>query len=627
MFVIGTAGHVDHGKSTLVKALTGIDPDRLPQEKERGMTIDLGFAWVTLPSGREVSIVDVPGHERFIKNMLAGVGGIDLALLVVAADEGVMPQTREHLAILDLLEVGRGVVAITKADLVDQEWLELVKADVEDALRGTALEGAPMLAVSAFTGQGLDQLKATLDQMLASTEPPRDLGRPRLPIDRSFTVAGFGTVVTGTLMDGSLSVGQEVELVLSGQRSRIRGLQTHRKKVETAVPGSRVAVNLSGVSHTDIRRGEVLTIPGWLHPTTMLDARVRMVRDAPRGLKHNAGVTFHALAAESLARVRLLDADELKAGQEGWVQVHLMQPVAVTRGDYFVLRSSDATLGGGRVVDPSPRRHRRHHQPTLERLAVLQQGSRSDVLLQALEARGPLDLPTLARHVNLSQEEAAAQLRELAASGRAVLLAADSSDAGLVAYAATAWSDLKSRARDLVGRYHAQYPLRKGLPREELRSRLGVSPALAPRIIARLVQEGDLAEEGPLVRLPGHRATPSAAQRQQAEAYLRALESQPYSPPTDLAIDPELLALLVYEGRAVKVADSLVFAAWAYQEMVEKIVQHIRQHGKITVAEARDLLGTSRKYVLPLLEYLDQQRVTRRVGDDRVLRRADSEGA
>jgi selenocysteine-specific elongation factor len=273
MYVIGTAGHVDHGKSTLVQALTGIDPDRLREEKERGMTIELGFAWLTLPSGKEVSIIDVPGHERFIKNMLAGVGGIDLALLVIAANESVMPQTREHLAILDLLRVKKGMAVIAKRDLVDEEMLELVMAEVEDVLKGTTLEGAPMIPVSAVTGEGIPELLSTLDTLLETTETRKDSGRPRLAIDRSFTMSGFGTVVTGTLIDGSLSVGMEAEIVPSGRVARIRGLQSHRQKIETASPGRRLAVNLSGVSHDQIQRGEVLTIPGWLRPTIALDVR------------------------------------------------------------------------------------------------------------------------------------------------------------------------------------------------------------------------------------------------------------------------------------------------------------------------------------------------------------------
>ena len=404
MFVIGTAGHVDHGKSTLVKALTDIDPDRLPEEKEREMTVDLGFAWMTLPSGREVSIVDVPGHERFIKNMLAGVGAIDLAMLIVAADESVMPQTREHLAILDILRIRRGLVVITKVDLVDEELVELVKAEVEDTLVGTAFEGCPMAPVSAYTGEGIDDLKAMIDDILNDTETRRDLGRPRLPIDRCFTVSGFGTVITGTLIDGSVAVGQQIELAPSGRQARIRGLQSHKSRLDAAAPGIRLALNLSGISRDDVMRGEVLTNPGWLRPTRRFDANLRMVKGAPHALKHNEGVTFHLFTSETTGRVRLLDADRLQPGSEGWVQVLLDEPVPMVKGDFFVLRSSEDTLGGGQIADPNPRRrHRRFAPEVLERLTTLDAGASEDVILTIADQMGPCDLKTLSQRSNISE--------------------------------------------------------------------------------------------------------------------------------------------------------------------------------------------------------------------------------
>ena len=430
MYVIGTAGHVDHGKSTLVKALTSIDPDRLPEEKEREMTVDLGFAWMTLPSGREVSIVDVPGHERFIKNMLAGVGGIDLALLIVAADESVMPQTREHLAILDILRVTRGLVVVTKTDLVDEELVELVKAEVEDTLQGTSFEGCPMVGVSAYTGDGLDDLRGMIDRILDDTEMRRDLGRPRLPIDRCFSISGFGTVVTGTLIDGSLAVGQEIELAGSQQRARIRGLQSHKTKVSSAEPGVRLAVNLSGISRDDIDRGEILTSPGWLRPARRLDARLRMVSDTPHPLRHNEGVTFHLFTSESPARVRLLDAEQLEAGSEGWVQLLLEEPLAMVKGDYFVVRSSENTLGGGQVVDPNPRRrHRRFDLDVSERLMLLDEGADEDVIVSVAEQWGPCGLTELSRRANLPREEALQRAAELAEEGDLVALGDLVSDA------------------------------------------------------------------------------------------------------------------------------------------------------------------------------------------------------
>ena len=620
MFVLGTAGHVDHGKSTLIHALTSIDPDRLPEEKEREMTIDLGFAWMALPSGREVSIVDVPGHERFIKNMLAGVGGIDLALLIVAANESVMPQTREHLAILDILQVKRGMVVITKTDLVDDEMVELVKAEVEEVLAPTTFRDASILAVSANTGQGLEELKAAIDAMLDSTEPRRDLGRPRLPVDRSFTVAGFGTVVTGTLIDGSLSVGQEVELAHSGERCRIRGLQTHKQKMEQAGPGRRLAANLSGISRSDIQRGEIVTIPGWLRATDLLDAHFRMISGAPRPMKHNEGVTFHLYTSEASARVRLLDEKELKPGEEGWVQVRLSQPIPLVKGDLFVVRSSEDTLGGGRVVDPHPKRHRRFQTKVIERLKVMEDGAGADTLLGAADLWGPCDVATLARQANLALEEVRPRLVKLAEEGQVVLLGDPATEADALVYSLGAWQSLKQQAEGALGAFHKQYPLRKGAPREEVRNRLGLSAAAFSKAVLRLVADGIIAEEEGLLRLPQHQVSLSPSLQKQADSYLAALQSDPFSPPTGQGIDLQLLAFLVQDGKVVKVSEEVAFSRPAYQQMVERIVGHIKEHGSITVAQGRDLLGTSRKYVLPLLEYLDQQRVTRRVGDERVLR-------
>ena len=619
MYVVGTAGHVDHGKSSLVRALTGIDPDRLQEEKRREMTIDLGFAWLTLPSGREVSIVDVPGHERFIKNMLAGVGGVDLALLVVAADESVMPQTREHLAILDLIEVTRGVVALTKADLVEEEWLEIAAEEVAETLEGSALQGVDLVPVSAFTGQGLDKLKGELDRLLEETPPPRDMGRPRLSVDRAFAMAGFGAVVTGTLLDGALSVGQEVELVPSGLRGRVRGLQTHQRRIDSAEPGSRVAVNLSGVSHTQVQRGEVLTLPGWLRSTRQVDVFLRSPRWAPHSLKHNAGVTFHTGASETAARVRLLEAEVLKPGEEGWAQVHLEQRLPLVKGDTFVVRSPVGTLGGGRVVDPAPRRHRRGQRAVLHRLEALERGSPREALLQALPPREPLDLRTLIERVGLPADQVRSEVESLLGEGLVLAVGTKNLDPGTAVYSATAWGHVKDRAAQALREYHGDHPLRPGLPREELRSRLGLSAPSVTPVLAELAAQGALVEEGALVRAPEHRVRLAPEQERAATAYLKALDAQPYTPPTDSRPDPELLSVLASQGKVVRVSAEIVFSSHAYTQMVERIVERLSESGKVTVADVRDMFGASRKYALPLLEYLDQQRITRRVGDERVL--------
>ncbi len=620
MYVIGTAGHVDHGKSTLVQALTGIDPDRLREEKERGLTIDLGFAWLRLPNGNEVSIVDVPGHEHFVNNMLAGVGGIDLALLVVAADESVMPQTREHLAILDLLNISRGLVALTKRDLVDDDWVALVTADVEEVLKGTTLEGAPILPVSGTTGQGLPDLVTAVEGLLQEAGEKKDLGRPRLPIDRSFTMSGFGTVVTGTLIDGRLSVGQEVELVPTTGTTRIRGLQTHRQKVDQGQPGSRVAANLAGIAQEDVSRGDVLTTPGWLKPTTALDVRLKIIPDAPRPLKHDTFATLHTGSSESVARVRLLDRQAVEPGESAWAQLKLNDSIGVVKGDYFVIRSNRTTLGGGSIVDPHARRHRRMHAPILERLAVMEKGSDREVLVKSIEVSEATEFTELVNRANLQPAAARAALKEMAAEKLVVILGNGTIGKGAIVFTAAGWASLADSTTSFLNDYHERFPLRKGTPKEELRSRLRMAPQVFNNALPKLREDGVLVEDGLVLRRPEHARNLSDDQGKKAEEYVQVLESNPYSPPTDSPVDAEVLTLLADQGKVVKVSDSVIFATSAYEEMVEKISAEITKRGEITVADVRTTFGTSRKYALALLEYLDQQRITKRVGDARVLR-------
>ncbi|HIF42710.1 MAG TPA: selenocysteine-specific translation elongation factor [Dehalococcoidia bacterium] len=621
MYVIGTAGHVDHGKSTLVKALTDIDPDRFPEEKAREMTIDLGFAWMNLPSGREVSIVDVPGHERFIKNMLAGVGAIDLALLIVAADESVMAQTLEHIAILNILQITRGLVVITKTDLVDEEMVELVKAEVEDAMEGTSFEGCPMVGVSAYSGDGMGDLKATMDSILDETEVRKDLGRPRLPIDRCFTISGFGTVVTGTLIDGTLTVGQEVELAGSGQKARVRGLQSHKTKVNATDPGVRLAVNLSGLSKDEVERGEILTIPGWLKPTYRLDARLRMVKNAPNPLKHNQGVTFHLFTSEASARVRLLDADRLAAGEEGWVQLLLSDPLPVVKGDFFVIRSAKNTLGGGQIVDPNPRRrYKRFDDSVIERMMTLDQGTGGDIIISVAEQWGPCNITTLSQRTNLPREEVSQRVSQLTKDGHIVTLGDFGTDSDAVVYSAQGWDILKSKVASALQLYHTQYPLRQGVPAQEIRSRLDLSQPVYQRALVRLVDESIVVDERQSLRLPDHEITLTEKMEEEASAYLNSLQKDPYSPSADAKVSQELLSVLIDQGKVVRVADGVIFAASAYKEMTDRIVEHLKAQGSITVADARTMFDSSRKYILPLMEHLDQQQITRRNGDERVLR-------
>jgi selenocysteine-specific elongation factor len=649
MSCIGTAGHVDHGKSTLVTALTGIDPDRLAEEKARGMTIDLGFAWLTLPSGREASIVDVPGHESFIKNMLAGVGGIDVALLVVAADEGVMPQTDEHLAILDLLRVRGGVVALSKCDLVDEEWLELVREEVAERLRPTTLAGAPIVPCSAVTREGLSELLAALDRALEGAPSRRDLGRPRLPIDRVFTITGFGTVVTGTLQDGALRAGQEVEIVPRGARARIRGLQAHKRSVAAGTPGGRLAVNLAGVAKSDLARGDVLALPGSMRPTTALDVRLDVLLGAPRPVVHNAMLDLYLGAAETPARVLLLDRDELHTGESGWAQLRLAHPIAAAWGDRFILRvpSPSLTIGGGVVVEPWARRHRRRDASVLARLETLARGNPEEMLLAAL--RG--DAPGMGGVAGKGARRAGYGAREAAELERATGLARADADAALDAlcrrgaarrigaliFAAEEWERLRADSRKLLAGYHHQYPLRAGMPREEWRSRLGLGAKTVGEVAAALVAEGELAEagagapggvagaggHGSFVRLPTHEPRLDPAQERAVAAMLERFRAEPFAPPTrpevEQALGSELTAALVERGALVKLGDVVLFERTAYAEAVRRLAAALRAEGTLTAAAARDLLGTSRKYILPLLEHLDERRITLRRGDDRIL--------
>lgn len=627
MHVIGTAGHVDHGKSTLVQALTGINPDRLREEQEREMTIDLGFAWLTLPNGEQVGIVDVPGHRDFIENMLAGVGGIDAALFVIAADEGVMPQTREHLAILDLLRIPGGVVALTKVDLIDDpDWLELVQADVSEALQGSVLDGAPIIPVSARTGQGLQELVAALQDVLARTPPRPDRGRPRLWVDRVFTVGGFGTVVTGTLVDGHLEIGQEVEILPRGLRARIRGLQTHKTKIQRAVPGSRVAINLSGVAKQDLARGDLVTIPGWLRSTTLVDVRLDYLPDAPFPLKHNAQVKFFCGSAETVARIRLLGVEVLNPGESGWAQLELDDPLPLVRGDRFIIRfpSPAVTVGGGAVVDPNPgRKHRRFRPEVIARLETLARGTPAEVLLQTLERRGPMTVRELLEASGLG-EAAPDALTELLSTGEAVIVdaAPDPASSRLVASRGW-WSATAARMRDELAAYHARYPLRPGMGREGLRSALRLDPRAFNGLMARAAADGLVVDEGATVRLPGHEIRLTPQQQQAVDDLLARFRAAPYATPSvkeaAALVGEEVLNVLLSRGDLVQVSPEVLFLRTTYEEMVNRIRDHIRQQGSITLAQVRDLFQTSRKYAQALLEHLDAAGITRRVGDERVL--------
>ena len=619
MYVIGTAGHVDHGKSALVQALTGIDPDRLREEKERGMTIDLGFAWLTLPSGQEVSVIDVPGHERFIKNMLAGVGGIDAGLLVVAADEGIMPQTEEHLSILELLQIRFCLIAVTKVDLVDDDWLELVHDDIIERMKRSRYAEAPMVDVSVVQDRGLDELVGRIQSALLKSEPRRDFGRPRLPIDRVFTVAGFGTVVTGTLTGGSIAVGQELVVQPGGRKARVRGMQAHKAKVSQAMPGTRLAVNVAGVAVEELKRGQVLTTDGWLSPSLAVDVWLQVIDSAPGPLKHNAPVTFHVGASEVAGIVKLLNADALAPRQAGWAQIKLAEPVLVARQDHFVVRYNDQTVAGGTVVDTNARRHRRRNASTLATLDRLLNGTPEDGIVELVRRRGLIDRPGLLKTSSLPVAEADQAVENLLVEGRLVSLSN-------LLLAAEDFHAHESNLQKTLGEYHRRYPLRVGMRQEELRSRLNLPAELFNLVMAQLAEERRVVESGTDVRLSGHEIEFSPAQAKATDDLLKRLAKGRYSPPAldqlceELGLDEEIIAALVERGDLVRASVSVAFAKPVFDDMVARLRRWFADHQSITVAEWRDLTGTSRKFGLAFLEYLDQRRITRRVGDVRHLR-------
>jgi selenocysteine-specific elongation factor len=642
MHVIGTAGHVDHGKSTLVEALTGIDPDRLREEKEREMTIVLGFAWLTMPDGEPVGIVDVPGHQDFIRNMLSGVGGIDAALLVIAADEGVMPQTREHLAILDLLGVRGGVIALTKTDQVeDHEWLELVEADVADQVEGTVMEDAPIIPVSAHTGEGLDALVSALAACLRDIPPRADLGRPRLPVDRVFTISGFGTVVTGTLIDGTFRLGQEVEVLPSARSARIRGLQTHKTQIEEALPGSRVAINLVGIGKDEIQTGDVVTTPGWLEPTQLVDAQLHYLASASRPLRHNRQVDFFCGAVEMPARIRLLGVETLAPGETGWVQIRLSAPAVVARGDRFIVRrlSPSATIGGGVILDPAPRRRYRRFRPeVIDRLKTLAHGSPDEIVQEALVRREPREVRTLLSELALSRESALEALQRLIDERKVLVIdevtveGIDLAQAGMqtrYVVSTAGWRRVRDWIQDALAGYHRSYPLRRGMSREELRSRLQeqvpeLSGRLFNQIVARASAEGTIEGDETSLWSRGHVVRFTPDQQARVDAVLEAFRADPYATPSVSdcieELGEEVFHALLEQGALVRIHPDVVFAPEALEKMKEGVTELIRAEGSVTIAQVRDLFRTSRKYAVALMEYLDQEHVTRRMGDVRVLR-------
>ena len=627
--IIGTAGHVDHGKTTLIQALTGINADRLKEEQERGMTIDIGFASLKLPDGTVAGIVDVPGHERFLKNMLAGVSGVDVVLLVVAADEGIMPQTREHLDILRLLDVKNGVVALTKMDMVEKEWTDVVEEDVRSHLAGTFLADAPIIRVSARTGKGVEALKKALQAAVSRAEE-RSASLPfRLPVDRVFTRPGFGTVVTGTLVAGTLHVGDAAEILPSQIATRVRGLQVHGQKVTEAFAGSRVAVNLAGVETDALERGAQIAPPGALSPTTTFDALLRLLPDGPKILEDRERVRVHLGTLEVLGRIRLLDAhNELAPEERAYIQFRGETEFACARGDRFVVRSYSpmAVIGGGVILDAHPTRHRKADADALAALEAKERGTPEDLVETVLQrcAVGMIRAE-VAGAAGLASPDAEAAVEALRLAGRVFILPGDR------VFDVAILNTLTTRAIVALETYHSQFPLRAGLPREELRAALGkqVDGRAFTSLLAYWQKKDVVALEGATVRKAGFQVELNERQQTMLARIEQMYQTCSVATPSVEEVATELrttadgvTALLKVgegQGKFARVEDGVYYHAATIDFIKQTVAEYLREHDSISVGEFRDLTHTNRKYALQALEYLDTVRFTRRTGDTRML--------
>jgi len=627
--IIGTAGHVDHGKTLLVKALTGMDTDRLQEEKRQGITIDLGFAWLTLPDGGRVAIVDVPGHERFVRNMLAGAGGINLVLMVIAADDGVMPQTREHLDILSLLGVQEGIIVITKADLVDAEWLEIVKEDIAGRVASSFLKDAPMLAVSSHTGQGIDALRALIVQK-ARAAANRNLSCPfRVPIDRVFTMEGFGTVATGTLIEGALAKESEAELYPSGLRVRLRKVQVHEETVDTAWAGQRVAVNLAGIKRDEVRRGDVLAAAGSMANTRMLDVKLRALASGKRALLNGSRLHFYHGARSLLCKLVLLGMDALEPGQEAYAQLRFSKDIAVKKGDRFVLRfySPVETVGGGVILDPLPRKHRRNDERVREALAIREIGTPAETLLQAILDASPFypQVADIQKSLAMDSETFKAALETLIHDGSVLRLSLKT------LIAAAFKNNLSLQLMQILKGYHADNPLQAGMRRDELRGRLmpGLDIPRADKMLDYFLQEHVITAAGPKIALYGFVVEYSDDDKRLLNEIESRLRTSGFMPPSqeelfglypkDKAALKRIFDAQLDTGNFIMVAPQMIFSRETLDRAWELAKAFIQENGQITLAQFRDIIGASRKFALPLLEYFDKQGLTRMEQDARVL--------
>lgn len=617
---MGTAGHIDHGKTSLVKALTGVDTDRLKEEKERGITIDLGFASMTLPSGNVLSIVDVPGHERFVKNMVAGASGIDMVLLVIAADDGVMPQTREHLEICSILGIRHGLVAVTKSDMVDEDWLRMTVEDIKEFLKGSFLEGAPVIPVSSVTGKGIKDVISSIDSLSGKIKRRKAEGIFRMPVDRAFSIKGFGTVVTGTVLSGIIRSGDEVEILPKGIRARVRGIQTHGNRVQEGIAGSRAAINLQGIEREEVKRGDTVSSPGLLRPAATVEALISLLPLAPRPLKDGVEPVLHFATTSVPASIILLGSKEIRPGESGFARIRAREPITAMHGDRFVLRLSDAgTIGGGVFLDVNP--PRRGRAIAIEELRTLASDDLKAKALLLIKRGGVAGATSggLSLRLNVYTGVLEKTISELTMSGDVARV-----DENLVSAAAIKM--LMDSVVSQVESYHKKEPMREGILREEIRTRLRAPQKVFGIVIERLVRDRLLVAERDLLKIESHKVSGGEAKEGIEKMYIDAVLTPPIL--SELlersklkereALD--LLNALVKEGRLVKIKD-LFFSKKAVDDLQVKVIEFLKAKNEMTPIDFKELTGLSRKFAIPLLEHLDSRKVTIRVGDVRKLRK------
>ncbi len=630
--ILGTAGHIDHGKTSLVKAVTGIETDRLKEEKLRGITIELGFASLDLPEGRHVGIVDVPGHEKFVKHMVAGATGIDIVVMVIAADEGIMPQTREHMEICSLLGIRHGFVALTKIDMVEPDWLDLVTEEVRDFTQGTFLEGAPIVPVSSITGKGIADFIKTLDALCRKVPDRSNSGIFRLPVDRVFTMHGFGTVITGTLISGCIRTGDAVMIYPSKITSKVRGIQAHNQTVEEAAAGMRTAINFQGLEKAVINRGDVLSTPESLFPSFMVDILLEYLPGNPKVLKNRTRVRFHSGTSEILGNVILLNADEMQPGQSALAQIRLDAPITVVKDDRFVIRSYSPvrTIGGGQVINPIPPKHKRFQPDIIEGLKRLLEADFESVAVCQTEACGikGVSFNELRIMTNLQEKRLQQTLHGLLS--KQTLIQVDKDPPTFIHR--RAYDQLKQDALGHLEAYHKANPLKAGMQKEELKSKLPpfLGPKLYNLLLVQTSKEGAVVAEEDLIRLAAHRISLGEDQAVIRNRILDAYRKSGLQPPyfNDLCVQmnisenraKEVLMLLVNEGTIVKIKEDLYFDIRAVDDLKERLVNFLIRNGEITTPQFKEMTGVSRKFVIPLIEYFDSKNVTIRIGDIRKLR-------